>query len=151
MAQAEKKKNSAGIWIVIIVIVLILLFVLWSKKGTAQNLPTNTITPPNNSTTTPTTTYVTITDQTLLKKGMNNSHVAKLQKLINQTNLAYGLPAISEDGVFGSGTEAALKKLTGKTEISYAHAYQLSTQKLQEKGYSQSWWETILGITPVSN
>jgi hypothetical protein len=58
-----------------------------------------------------------------LKKGDKGQEVAKLQQILNRIAKITGSIQVTEDGVFGSGTEARLNKVTGNNKINLYKAY----------------------------
>ena len=58
-----------------------------------------------------------------LKKGDKGQEVAKLQQILNRIAKITGSIQITQDGIFGSGTEARLNKVTGKDKINLYKAY----------------------------
>lgn len=146
MAETAKKKNNTLVWVIVILIIIVVVYFLMNRKPAA--LPTaNQLSAPADSKPVQ-TTYVSVDDNTILKRGMNNAHVGKLQTLINKVNTSYGLPQITVDNAFGSGTESALNKLTGKNQITYAEAERMARDKFKAQGYPDSYASSILsGLT----
>ena len=58
-----------------------------------------------------------------LKKGDKGQEIAKLQQILNRIAKITGSIQVTEDGVFGSGTEARLNKVTGNNKINLYKAY----------------------------
>ena len=58
-----------------------------------------------------------------LKKGDRGQEVAKLQQILNRIAKITGSIQIKEDGIFGTGTESRLNKVTGNNSINLYKAY----------------------------
>jgi hypothetical protein len=58
-----------------------------------------------------------------LKKGDRGQEVAKLQQILNRIAKITGSIQITEDGIFGTGTESRLNKVTGNNSINLYKAY----------------------------
>ena len=58
-----------------------------------------------------------------LKKGDRGQEVAKLQQILNRIAKITGSIQIKEDGIFGTGAESRLNKVTGNNSINLYKAY----------------------------
>lgn len=134
MAETKKKKGNGLLIVVLLIIITGVIIYFYKQKNQPNALAPSIAT--NVSSTPVTTTYVD--ENTILKKGMKNNEVGKLQSLINKVNTSVGLPLLVVDNSFGSKTEDALHKLTGKKEISYAQAEKMAYDKFKTQGYSDS-------------
>lgn len=66
--------------------------------------------------------YWSLNTTRMLKRGISGNEVIQLQQMINEALKLKKLPPLVVDGSFGSKTEGALKKLTGKIQITLAEA-----------------------------
>jgi hypothetical protein len=58
-----------------------------------------------------------------LKKGDRGQEVAKLQQILNRIAKITGNIQVTEDGIFGDGTQTRLNKVTGNNSINLYKAY----------------------------
>ncbi|TXI86451.1 MAG: hypothetical protein E6Q36_09360 [Chryseobacterium sp.] len=114
------KKISTPTKILIAVIILVIIIVVIRKKRAKQAEET-TIKTPNKAITGITTKPALICENTTpLKKGSKCDRVEWAQYEINKVASKIGIAKLAQDGIFGTKTEAAFKKLLGKTSASYA-------------------------------
>lgn len=105
-------KQGHKIFIAASVLIAAVVFIFWKQIKAAFTKTTTAINNAANLTGNGSTT----TGATFpLKKGSSGTEVKNLQKFLNWSNDTYNL---SEDGVFGNHTEAAVQQETNGSEIS---------------------------------
>ena len=132
----KQKKQQRIFFIVLAVIVLIALIMHFKKKkaddqeieseikasssGSSSSTSSSSSAPKEYSS----SGLVKLGNTATLKKGTKSAEVRWLQWHYNQKIAkTKGLTYLSEDGIFGSKTEAAVKSILGKTTTSWAEWY----------------------------
>jgi hypothetical protein len=79
----------------------------------------------------------------ILKKGDRGQEVAKLQQILSRAAKLYKLATISEDGVFGQGTEGKLSQIYGAPTINLFKAYAMlfAIWNAQNNNDSKNWYK----------
>jgi len=79
----------------------------------------------------------------ILKKGDRGQEVAKLQQILSRAAKLYKLATISEDGVFGQGTEGKLSQIYGAPTINLFKAYAMlfAIWNAQQNNDSKNWYK----------
>lgn len=101
---------------VVVIIVFLIAKAIMSKKGNTKDTTSSTGGTATASIVSAGTTTTTAgcTNTTVLKKGTRCDRVQWSQYKINQVYGRLGISPLTEDGIFGSKTEAAFQKLLGK-------------------------------------
>jgi len=79
----------------------------------------------------------------ILKKGDRGQEVAKLQQILSRAAKLYKLATITEDGVFGQGTEGKLSQIYGAPTINLFKAYAMlfAIWNAQNNNDSKNWYK----------
>lgn len=115
------KKISTPVKILIVVILLVIIVVAIRKYRASKQENASTATTPIKASSGITTKPALICENTtVLKKGSKCDRVEWAQYEINKVASKLGIAKLAQDGIFGTKTEAAFKKLLGKSSASYA-------------------------------
>lgn len=123
MANSKSKINTKGVVVIVLFIIAIVVIMRMSKnnKPYSSQLSYGGSPAPTGGTSSSSGSG-SIDNNTPLTRGMRGAPVLNLQRLINNILDARGMATISEDGIFGSQTEGALRSLTGRSSISFNEA-----------------------------
>ncbi len=133
----------AAIFIVLVVLILVVLN--WKKLKAGIGSGSSQSNGGQNGNTTVFVNPITQKTETLdynkrLTKGSRGNEVTQLQIWLNQALRAKGKTTIAEDGAFGSGTAAALKEVTGRSDITLKAAQELMN--------NAAWSMFTAGVNP---
>lgn len=101
---------------VVVIVVFLIAKAIMSKRGNTKETATagTTATASGTANIVSSGTTAGCTNTTVLKKGSRCDRVQWSQYKINQVYGRLGISPLTEDGIFGSKTEAAFQKLLGK-------------------------------------